>query len=149
MIPATTQTTYISGISALNIPSRDGTGDWHTHAALVMEGKRKLPLLLVGDNQDFSSNDVFGLAGIEDRTDDCDRYGIPHESSPVYAANHIRAIADMVIFYLGKGFDISALPLEDWLNTKAEKLSLFEMLQCASKLSFFEEVQEWITRHSN
>ncbi|MBI6725698.1 hypothetical protein YA0089_19010 [Pseudomonas viridiflava] len=148
MLPPTSPKRYISGISALNIPSDSGTGDWHTFATLRRPTRRQIPLKLVGDGQDFNSNTIFGSRGVVDCTEQCEKYGIPFEDSPVYAANHIRALADMVVYYAGLKMNISSIPLNDWLNTENEKKELFELLQYAKGVSFFEEINKWISQHS-
>ncbi|MDU8350553.1 hypothetical protein RYA05_01470 [Pseudomonas syringae pv. actinidiae] len=148
MIPPTSPTCYVSGISALNIPSDSGTGDWHTFATLRRPTLRKIPLLLAGEGQDFNSNAMFDSKGVVDCTGQCTKYGIPFEVSPVYAANHIRALADMVVYYAGLKMNIASIPLDDWLNTETERRELFELLRCAKSLEFFDLIQLWINDHS-
>lgn len=144
LIPPTTPTQYITGIPALNLPAPEGTtGDWHfisTFYAVNKSGK-KLDLQLAGDGQVLDTNHIYGSYGIYECGSAMRERGlqIPLEMTAVYAANHNRAILDMVYRSLLVHHKVLGLvgAAEAWLDTQEQKLFLLE--KAAEMLSFVGE----------
>jgi hypothetical protein len=145
-IPQTTPKRYLSGIAALNIPSDDGTGDWHLHNTLKNEKTNPPVFLLVGEGCQYNSNQLFGNLGIFECSDILEKFGVPHPEGEVWAADHYRATADMVLFYAQQGKSFDHLPINDWFNTDHEIMQLKNMLQFASSTPFFEDIKQWINQ---
>lgn len=98
-IPITSNETYISGIQALNLDVEEGTSpDWHFYNIWHKTNK---PLLLYGKNQETNTNMYLGNYGIKDRGYIFDNMNV-HLPYPVFVANHIRALADLVFYNLIK-----------------------------------------------
>lgn len=89
-IPETTQEAYITGTSALNVPTEDGHfADWHFTETFLTAGTR---FRVAGQNYP-STADVFGKFGIRECGVILRDYGVPLESSKaVYVANYVRGL---------------------------------------------------------
>lgn len=99
-IPKTTEMNYITGRAALNIPNPDGSfADWHFDE-VFLSGRGKIRVAGIDTIQTFG---LLGSYGIRECSSVLRRFGasVPNEQE-VYAANHIRAILDMVLFSLAK-----------------------------------------------
>jgi hypothetical protein len=123
-IPPTTPRRYISGIAALNV----GTGDWHSEQVLHRRPARTPRTFLVGEGADFDTIPLLGDTGIYDCAPLLDRMGVPRPSGPVWAADHARAIADLVIVAVAFGDDPSFVALDDWMPRDGDKDRVFDLL---------------------
>lgn len=94
-IPPTSEKEYLTGRTALNIPYEDGTfADWH-FSEVFLSGRggfhragKEVP----------DTSEILGSYGIRECSDVLRRFGVPvEEGKKVYAANHIRAILDLVL----------------------------------------------------
>lgn len=125
-IPFTTPTQYLTGVAALNIPYEDNTfADWHFCA-----------VFLIGDGcfrvvgKDFpDTSHLLGTYGIRECAGVLRRYGRPvAEGEKVYAANHVRALLDMVIHSIEKGKMPHHVTVEDMLDDEASLKDFREQL---------------------
>lgn len=131
IIPATTPTRYLTGACALNIPAPERTsGDWHFQNVFFVSPR---PAQIAGDGPDtlVDTNRLFGGYGIHECSTvlrDCGV--ILPDCIPVYAANHYRAILDLLISSVrdGKPVDYLAQP-EDWLDTPENVRQLVSMVE--------------------
>lgn len=150
-IPKTTPKRYVSGIVALNIPSETGTGDWHFDLAFRKhDGPRPLPFM-VGEGQGYDTTVLLGDAGVFECSAILDRIGVPHEPGPVYAANHARAIADMVLGSVMRGNTALPVTLDDWMPRTEDKAAVLRLLQIAeSRLDSNQRarVNVWVGKNS-
>lgn len=151
-IPATTPSLYITGIAALNLPAPEGTsGDWHFSTVFYGDDLTTMDLQLAGDDEALNTNYIYGQYGIYECSAAMKRAGlvIPERIFDVYAANHFRAILDMLYWSLIRHDRIIGLigASEDWLDTQDQKNLLFEK---ATLLAPFlqekgqAELQSWI-----
>lgn len=141
MLPDTSPDLYLSGTASLNIPSPEGTGDWHTLGTFSEENTK--PIQFLGDRELIS---IIGKFGIEDRTGDADRAGIPH-SGRVFASTHSRAVVDMVIKSVLAGRVANHVHLDDWLPEDKHKQQVARMLVRASAKLTAEQrgrLREWV-----
>ncbi len=88
-LPDTTETEYLTGITALNIPTEDGD---FSDTFL----RRKTRLRIAGKNS-ADTTKILGNYGIQECSNLLRRYGvnIPEEKK-VYSADFVRALLDMV-----------------------------------------------------
>ena len=124
--PETSRTHYITGITALNIPSDEGTGDWHILDTLGNPQRFQLAGLNF-----LSTHEVFGDEGIFECAQVLEKYGafgVPKDC-PVYAANHYRAVADMIWNALEKKWQWhGAIIADDWFPAPEDKKKLRDIL---------------------
>src|SRR4051794_10608739 len=117
-IPATSPTRYLTGACALNIPAPEQTtGDWHFQNVFFIS---PLPPQIAGEGEDtlVNTNPIFGAYGIHECSEVLKKLGLSlPENAPVYAANHYRAILDLLISSARaeRPADYLAQP-EDWLD---------------------------------
>lgn len=147
-IPSTSIDRYISGRYALNIPS-DTSGDWHF--TTVWFANKPTIIDLWGVGQKVDTTKLFGHFGIANRTTDIDKTGLQHDKSPIYAANHLRAILDMAIdgstrnnMCLVKGATI------DYLDTQEQKdliINMIDKIILSNKLTSAQKecLRNWVT----
>lgn len=150
-IPATSTTRYLSGRPALNLISEDGTGDWHFVQTFCRDRVISGRFAIVGEGCETNTNTYLGNAGIYDCTALLDEQRIQHESTPAFAANHARAIADMVIAesLLGRLADFAIL--DDWMPRPRDKQKVYDLLaQAKAKLPELARkmVLEWEAANS-
>lgn len=147
MIPETSPEHYISGIAALNIPSVDGTGDWHMHGVFRANTKKPPLLFIVGEGEPFNSNKIFGNEGIIECSHILDEFKIEHVSEKVYAANHIRAIADLILYFSETGSSLDHLPINDWLNNEEQKRDLYLLINKSESITKNTEIRKWMIKN--
>lgn len=99
MIPATSNTRYITGSAALNIPDETGdAADWHFFEHFLGDkGEDSIP---VSGETFMSTEDLLGNYGIHECSDFLKRQGIQEVHEPVYAANAVRAVLDLVLRHI-------------------------------------------------
>lgn len=101
-LPVTSRQTYISELAALNVGFNDEGGDWHfrPHWYVMTNqfGTAEGPFPLGGEGAEFNTNPALGDLGVRDITDALLSKGYipPTDRRPVFAANHLRAVADIV-----------------------------------------------------
>jgi hypothetical protein len=100
-LPVTSQQTYISELAALNVGFDHEGGDWHfrPHWYVMTNqfGTADGPFPLGGEGTEFNTNPALGNLGVRDITDALLSKGYipPMDRRPVFAANHLRAVADI------------------------------------------------------
>jgi hypothetical protein len=126
----TSKENYITSIAALNIPSLEGTGDWHFSACFRQRENIK-PSQHIAGIDTLSTYNQLGGYGIYDCFDVLKKYGaspLP-EKMTVYAANHYRAVTDMVYHLVQNGQDIiKTVILDDWFPEPSEKEAVYQLL---------------------
>lgn len=134
------KTHYISGQKALNICDFEHhTGDWHTLAAWGSDEIEVKRFTLMGNGEKYNTNPYLGDSGIIDVTDILRRMGKKPIAPIVWAANHARAAADMLICNALDGFDIrqnhylslTVKDLDDWFSTPQDKERVYSLLEQA------------------
>jgi len=128
-IPETTQDAYITGTSALNVPTEDGHfADWHFTETFLTPGTR---FRVAGQNYPSTAN-VFGKFGIRECGEILRGYGVPIEpGKAVYVANYVRALLDLVYNLTREHKSPDFLKLDDFLEEqdKAETLTRIEAIK--------------------
>jgi hypothetical protein len=125
-LPETTPETYLTGQTALNIRSEEGTGDWHFLPAF------ESGYFMISGKNMISTKELLGKDGIFDCAETLRKQGIP-SIGPVYSASHYRAVADMVLdMVVGHGWTPQGvIILEDWFPAPQEKQRVRDMLEKA------------------
>jgi len=130
--PKTSHERYLTGLTALNIPAPEGTGDWHFSETFEgAAGRPPGPYELAGDGL-LNTRSLLGDAGIFDARERLEPYRLEMPPGPIYAADHYRAIADMVLTAIvaGQSFERSII-LDDWLPETDEQMRLQRLLEIA------------------
>jgi hypothetical protein len=147
--PVTTPIQYLTGLTALNIPAPEGTGDWHFSETFEgFAGRPPGPYQVAGINSPDTQR-WLGETGIFDARSRLDPYRLELPPGPVYAADHYRAIADMVLaaVFTGQQFEDS-ISLDDWLPEDHEKhrfRSLLEAVKPSLTLDQWNRVVLWVS----
>jgi hypothetical protein len=147
-IPLTSADRYVSGIVALNIPTADGTGDWHQRQVFFTPSVTPPRSFLIVRGQRHDPSRFLGATGIVDVAASLDAIGVPHPPGPVYAATHARAIADLVLVAALRGEDPTFVALDDYMPEREQKLAVFTLLDRAirhiSEPSTVAAIRDWI-----
>jgi hypothetical protein len=152
VIPETTPLRYLSGLAALNIPSENGTGDWHMVETFMKPKTESARLFVAGVGCADDTTPLLSSEGVFDCSKVLDRFKIPHPKGAVFAANHARAIADMVIVTVLGGGSPNFIALDDWMPGVDDKGAVFSMLQLVFEKiekTDKESIVQWITKNSN
>lgn len=141
-VVATSQDHYITGLSALNIPcEEEGTGDWHFRNH-YFPNESGMPKQLLAGKDYLSTNEWLGNEGIYDCYPILKDWGVDVKPRKIFAANHYRAVVDMVFHHLKSGGNIKkTISLNDWLPEAPEKQSVYQLLD-RLKPAFTRE--EWL-----
>lgn len=131
IVPATTRLRYLGGMAALNLPSPSGTGDWHMEQTFFRPRSHRSLSFISGVGCPTDTTSILGDAGIYDCTAVLDGLGIPHESATAFAANHARAIADLVLSAVLRGASPEFVVLDDWMPRQDDKQQVFDLLHMA------------------
>jgi hypothetical protein len=140
---------YISGIHALNLtPPENTSGDWHFSNVFYHE-KNNVVITLAGNGENINSNLIFGNYGIYDCTETLKKRGLKANGNVSYAANHFRAILDLLYERIKEGKYPSYLQgmSEDFLDTESEKEILLEKAEMMLPFLSLEEQEillKWI-----
>lgn len=146
--PLTSRQHYITGISALNIPDPAGTGDWHFGETFEGTTDREPRRLVVAGVDVGDSHAVFADQGVFDARARLEARGLTPPPGPVWAADHYRAIADMLLHAVAQQWDFEKLlNLDDWLCQPAEQECLTAFLQPARQQvseAQWERIGHWL-----
>ncbi|MBL1321975.1 MAG: hypothetical protein COA63_013100 [Methylophaga sp.] len=146
MVMDTSQENYLTGITALNIPIDECTGDWHFSACFVVRGDAKPPQQRAGIEL-LSTSKWLGRKGIYDCYSVLVEHGLKEKVRHIYAADHYRAIADMVYYKVKNGRSINrTISLNDWLPEPHEKERLYQMIDLLKPAMNNEEwgiIEKW------
>lgn len=143
-MPITSIDNYFTGITALNIPSENiETGDWHIKSTFRGSFGRK-PKFVLSRNI-INTNEIFGTDSIENKSEILKRYGIFDKyDRPIYAANHYRAIADMMYGLLTDEKltrnIFQHITLDDWLPAGYHQEKFFQLF---SKAKDYLTAEQW------
>lgn len=130
-IPATSPSCYIGGMAALNLPSPNGTGDWHMEQTFFRLREKRARSFISGSGCPTDTNSLLGDAGVYDCTAILDDLGILHESAVAYAANHARATADLVLSAVLRSASPDFVVLDDWMPRDEDKQQVYDLLEKA------------------
>jgi hypothetical protein len=121
-LPHTSERNYITGKAALNVPNEDGSfADWHFDE-VFLSGRGKIRI--AGKDAPETVN-LLGNYGIRECSGVLRRFGVSVQTDEkVYAANHIRALLDMVLTSLAKNRIPEHVTIEDMLDTTEEREEL-------------------------
>ena len=124
-IPPTSKARYVSFDHALNLrmPKED-TGDWHFEAMFFnLNGRPDRKAHLAGDNCAVNTNKALGSLGIRNMGEQLSAWSVVNPGTEVFAANHYRAIADMVFEQISHGQaprNANVRAINSWLHTQEE-----------------------------
>ena len=140
---------YISGMAALNLPAPEGTsGDWHFLSIYYCRDAKHVKFIKVaGEREYLNTNHIFKNYGIYKCGEILRKKGFNVEKGEPHAANHFRAILDLLYERIKEGKYPSYLygSSEDYLDTEEEKCFLLE--KAATMLPYLSiEEQEMLIR---
>lgn len=137
-LPETTAVHYLTGTSAMAIPSEDSAFvDWHFVDGFL-DGKASFRI--AGTNFPETTS-VLGNLGVRECGEALRRAGVPlPKDRPFFAANRDRALLDMILANLGAHRRPDHLRLEDYFDSAAERES-FERHLDALALKLDDERQ--------
>lgn len=125
---------YISSFAALNLRPPEGTsGDWHFTNIFYSFDPKPKTVYIAGEGERLNTNSILGEYGIYNCTQELKLRGLVAQGVQSWAANHFRAILDLVYKEIHSNHVPKMLywACEDYLDTKDEKLRL---LQKASEM---------------
>ncbi|OOH87235.1 hypothetical protein BMT54_10155 [Pasteurellaceae bacterium 15-036681] len=126
-IPPTRNDNYVSSIVALNIHSPNGTGDWHSAAALSQNAYPQ-DFYMYGKGHKRNTHHLLGDVGIIDGTKRLNDMGYYPENSPVWLADHPRACVDYLYTAVLQTGTIGRVILDDWFPDVEDKKSVYQLL---------------------
>lgn len=129
VIPKISEGCYLGGMAALNLPSPEGTGDWHLEQTFFRYRDRLSRSFISGKGRPTDTTWIFGLEEIYDCTDILNSMGILYEAAPIYAASHSRAIADMVLDAVMRRESPDFIVLDDWMPFESSKAKVASLLK--------------------
>lgn len=126
-LPTTSPEHYLTGQAALNVPSDDGDfADWH-FTATFLSGRGRFAI--AGKNF-LDTTNLLGNYGISERAEVLRKHGVPiPENEKVYAANHVRAVLDLVLSALAKGQVPSHITVADTIDSETGRKDLAEQTE--------------------
>jgi hypothetical protein len=126
-IPQTHPERYVSSIVALNVHSPNGTGDWHSAAALN-ENAYPQDFYIYGENQKRNTNHLLGNLGVIDGTKRLNEMGYYPENYPVWLADHPRACVDYLYTAVLQTGSLGEVMLDEWFPSDEDKQSVYDLL---------------------
>jgi hypothetical protein len=131
ILPKTTTTCYLTGMTALNIPAPEGTtGDWHFEESFLGRGNIAPKFFVAGEGSALNTNPIWGVLGIYECGSILHAKGIAIASDEkVYAANHCRAVLDMLYNAIKRKEYPSHIIIDDWLDVDSEQKRFFETVR--------------------
>ncbi|MFT3742287.1 MAG: hypothetical protein QM752_06435 [Gammaproteobacteria bacterium] len=142
MLPHTTPKHYITGMTALNIPELEGSyGDWHFQEAFIGRRNLKPKIFLAGEGETWNTNPILADFGIYECSDILRQCGIEIPlNEKVYAANHYRAIIDMLYKSVKQKNYPYHLDLDSWTDNPKQKTLLTKLIR---SLKPYVSSDEW------
>lgn len=121
-IPATSETAYLTGQAALNVPTDNGDfADWH-FTEVFLSGRGRFPI--AGQNF-IDTRSLLGNYGIRECSDALRKHGLAlGASQKVYAANYVRAILDLVVSNILQGHVPHHITVNDTLDSDTDLAEL-------------------------
>ena len=123
---------YISGMEALNLPAPEGTsGDWHYLNVFYCRDEQYVNTVkIAGEGETLNTNHIYKNYGIYECGDILQKRGFKVGQGVPHAANHFRAILDLLYYHIrekrGKFLCKLSGASEDYLDTEEEKNFLLE-----------------------
>jgi hypothetical protein len=145
-IPPTSRQRYLSGIAALNLIAPEGTGDWHMIEIFFRPHKNRAVTFIAGEGCATNTIPFLGDAGVFDCTSVLNDMRIAYGGEVAYAANHARAIADLVIGTVLRGQSPEFVIVDDWMPRDSDKQKVYDLLDRAlPQLSpeHQEKIRQW------
>ena len=123
-IPATSPTHYLSFKHALNLryPTED-TGEWHFESAFFGDPEKSRSIPRAGEGEAINTNPSLGDKGIREMSEVLVSQRVLATQSPVYVANHYRAITDIAMLHLSKNQRptiATVRAINQWLDTEEQ-----------------------------
>jgi hypothetical protein len=127
LIPETTETEYLTGITALNIPTEEGDfSDWHFMDTFL---RGKVHFRIAGKNI-ADTTPLLSNYGIRECSDLLRRYGVDiPQGQKVYSADFVRALLDLVYANVLENRVPDHLRVDDILDDEVLQTSFFNKLQ--------------------
>jgi hypothetical protein len=121
-LPATSETAYLTGQAALNVPTDSGDfADWH-FTEVFLSGRGRFSI--AGQNF-IDTRSLLGNYGIRECSDALRKHGLVlGTSQKVYAANYVRAILDLVVSNILQGHIPHHITVSDTLDSEADNAEL-------------------------
>jgi hypothetical protein len=144
---------YISGKAALNLPAPEGTsGDWHFFGYFYSSNPG-LEVYIAGEGESVNTNHIYRDYGVYNCSDGLKKLGLNYEGKVPYAANHFRAILDLLYDFLLCDMYPRQVQFasEEFLDTAGEKALL---LAKAAAMSHFLAphrqalLRQWLEKES-
>jgi hypothetical protein len=127
----TTPERYVSGTVALNIVAKEPTGDWHVETAFFRPRRTSPRCFVVGRGCEVDTTPLLGALGVDDRSATLHRMGVPNVPKRLYAADHARAIADLVLVAVMRDQSPAFVVLDDWMPRPQDKRRVVDLLRLA------------------
>lgn len=142
-LPQTTPNRYLTAMTALNLPAPEKTrGAPHFEEHFFGKPGLKPQFVVAGDKEALNTNLIFGHFGIYECSDSLRAKGITlTQNEKVYAANHNRAILDMLYSALKNKEHLDHITLNDWIDIKEQKKELLDKIK---QFKDFLEIDEWM-----
>jgi hypothetical protein len=140
----TTPTSYLTGMTALNIPAPEGTtGDWHFEESFWGRGDIQPKIFVAGEGRALNTNHIWETLGIYECSSILRSKGIAIAADEkVYTANHCRAVLDMLYNAINRKEYPHHIIIDDWLDVDAERKCLFKNIPMLN--SFLKEDEKII-----
>ncbi|ARB04656.1 hypothetical protein [Neisseria lactamica] len=107
--------------------SPNGTGDWHSAAALNDDAYPQ-DFYIYGKDQTRSTLHLLGNVGVIDGTNRFNEMGYYPENSPVWLADHPRACVDYLYTAVLQTGSIGEVMLDEWFPSSEDKQSVYDLL---------------------
>ncbi|MEH6822720.1 MAG: hypothetical protein V7629_02270 [Motiliproteus sp.] len=139
-LPQTSRRHYLTGKTALNIPSERGTGDWHFFEVFQGTHGRPPGPFFVAEKDLLDTSELLQDEGIIECSRALKAQGA-QANHPVYAADHPRAMADMLYSAIKKDLHFeNSYNIDDWFPAAKDKNELFRLV---GKLKAGMSSQQW------
>lgn len=151
MIPHTTPDHYLTGMTALNIPSpQGGQGDWHFHESFYGRAGQEPTIFMAGEGEAWNTNPVFAKFGVYECSTTLRKLGLKiAPAEKVYAADHCRAMLDMLYRLVKEHASLYHLEVDEWIDDPKEKERLvgaIKNLQSSLEQDEWKALQAWLTK---
>jgi len=151
MLPHTTPNHYITGMTALNIPSPEGRqGDWHFHESFYGRNGQEPTIFIAGEGELWNTNAILANFGIYECSDTLRRLGLEIPlTEKVYTANHCRAMLDMLYRLVKEHTYPYHLEIDEWIDDLEEKTRLVDAikhLKSSLEQDEWKILQKWLTK---
>lgn len=148
-LPQTSRRRYLTGKTALNIPSEKGTGDWHFFEVFQGTHGRPPGPFFIAEKDLLDTSEMLQDEGIIECSRVLKAQGA-QANHPVYSADHPRAMADMLYSAIKKDLHFeNSYNIDDWFPSDKDKNELFrlvEKLQVGMSSQQWDRLDRWISQ---